>query len=168
MAKDNQTLKVRKRFNVPPGAAWDVPPEAKYVRLQPGQERNDSLSLTVPVPQYSVFYDEESGIGEHAKRLVLEIGFYNEDLPGMIRGILEVAEKLKSAGLDLADENSDITLSYFKGLWIDFFLGGSSRFNERNKDTSEQVEFQYVSGNLDSESVLYITVDGVSIPYKPY
>ncbi len=165
---DDQTLLIRRRFDIPAHVLWSQLPSARYVRLLPGEERTESLSLVIPLIHNirSLFADYPEITTEYVKRLVLEIGFYNEDLPGMIRGILAVAEKIKSAGIDLLKENPDITLLYFKGSWLDHYFGGLSSFNEANKNENDGIEIPYHEQILMGEQVLRVTVDGVYISYE--
>ena len=97
-------------------------------------------------------------------RLVLEIGYYNEDLPELIRSILEVAEKLDCTGFDSKEAySSDIFKRYFKGLLISHQFGPLSRFNEEHKDVSEEFITSVTFGFL-GEGVLKIAAEDVSIP----
>lgn len=166
LSEDGQTLLIRKRLDVPTEVVWMECPTGRYVRLRPGQERVESFSLTVPVHPSRVFASGRS-TADHARRLVLEIGFYNEDLPGMIRGVLEVAEKLNCARLEPIEYETAIFKRYFNGIWIEHLFGGLSGFEEYTyKDGSEQILIPYTWQFFKGERFSQIVIDGVYIPYE--
>jgi len=164
IAQDDQTLMIRRRFEVPTYLLYYEPPEGQYFRLRPDEERAESLSLVVPVQRDFVF-SGGFGTSKYARRLVLEIGFYNEDLPGLIRGILEEAEKLGGTTLNLDNRNTSIIERYFKGMLITRYFGGLSGFEEYYQDSDKQLRIPYMHQALESEQVLRLEVDGVYIPY---
>jgi hypothetical protein len=167
LSEDEQTLLIRKRLDVPTDVEWGSCPNGHYVLLRSGQERTESLSLAVPVHPRRLFASGEA-VSDHARRLVLEIGFYNEDLPGMIRDILEMAEKLNCARLESSEYRTPFFIRYFKGIWIAHQLfGGLSGFEEYTyKEGSEEINIPYTWQNFGGEQVLRIEVDGVYIPYE--
>jgi hypothetical protein len=164
LAEDAETLIIRKRLDVHPEVIWSAIPEGRYLRLQPGQEKTESLSLDLPVYPQLVYISKRAN-AEHARRLVLEIGYYNKDLPGLIRSIIEVTERLGCASPDLnEDYNSDIFRCYFPGLLIPLQFGTLSYFDETYNDVSEQFLTAYTD-ELLGEQVLQATVEGVDVPY---
>jgi hypothetical protein len=173
LAEDVKTLVIRKRLDLPwPPAILEIPLEdylGRYLRLQPGQEKIDSISLTVPVLSHLLNAIPRTFVEQAiASRLVLEIGYYNEDLPELVRSILEVAEKLDCTGFDIGEgRSSDIFRRYFKGLLISHQFGPLSRFNEEHKDVSEEF-LTFVTRGFLGEKVLQIAVEDVSISYKGY
>lgn len=164
LAEDARTLVIRRLLDVSPEVLWVAIPIGRYVRLRAGQERTESLSLTVPVRPQLVYIGERAN-AEYATRLVLEIGFYNEDLPGLIRSIIEVAERLGCAPLTVKDYDSDTMRRYFSGLLIEGRFGGLSQFDESHKDVSEEFLTAYTD-RLLGEQVLRILVDNLYIPYQ--
>jgi len=164
LAEDAQTLIIRKRLDVSPEVVWASPPGGRYVRLQAAQEYSESLSYALPVHPV-LAYITERAYAESAKRIVLEIGFYDQDLPGLIRSIIEVAERFGCANVELEDYESDIMRCYFKGLLIKGRFGGLEYFDEHHPDGSEQFITVYTD-QLLGEQVLQISVDGLYIPYK--
>jgi len=166
LSEDEQSLLIRRRLDVPTDVVWTQCPYGRYVLLRSGQERTESLSLAVPVTPRLMF---AGGLAtsDHARRLVLEIGFYNEDLPGLIRDILEMAEKLNCAHLDPSEYRTAFFMHYFKGIWIAHKLfGGLSQFEEYTyKEGSEEINIPYTWQKFNGEQVLRIEVDGVHIPY---
>ncbi|MDT8300526.1 MAG: hypothetical protein RQ760_03515 [Sedimentisphaerales bacterium] len=133
------------------------------------QERIESLSLEVPVISQRVYmFPSKLAVSDHARRLVLEIGFYNEDLPGMIREILEIAEKLNCTHLESSEYYTDLFQRYFKGIWIAHrFFGGLSGFEEYTyQEGNEEIVIPYSWQRFGGEQVLRIEVDNVHIPYE--
>jgi hypothetical protein len=171
LAEDEQSLLIRRRLDVPTAWYWSSAVYGRYVLLRSGQERNESLSLAVPVDPRRVFASELTA-SDHARGLVLEIGFYNEDLPGTIRDILEMAEKLNCAHLDHSEYETAFFIRYFEGIWIARELfGGLSAFEKYvYQEGSEEIEIPYSRQKFSGEQVLRIEVDGVHIPYEeaPY
>jgi hypothetical protein len=163
LAEDAQTLVIRKRLDVSPEVVWAAIPIGRYVRLRPGQGYAETLSYALPV-RPALAYIGERANAESAKRLVLEIGFYDQDLPGLIRSIIEVVERLGCANVELEDYESDIMRHYFKGLLIKGRFGGLEHFDESHQDVSEQF-ITACTDQLLGEQVLRLEVDGVSIPY---
>ena len=166
LSEVEQSLLIRRRLEVPSILYWPQCPYGRYVLLRSGRERTESLSLDVPV-QPRRLYASGQAISNNAKRLVLEIGFYNEDLPGMIRDILEMAEKLNCAHLDYSEYRTDFFKRYFKGIWINQIFGGLSGFEDFTyKEGSEEINIPYTWQNFNGEQFLRIGVDGVHIPYQ--
>ena len=167
MPEDEQTLLIRRRLDVPTVLVWAVHPQGRYVLLRSGQEQNESLSLDVPVKHQHGFSSGRT-MSDHARRLVLEIGFYNEDLPGMIRDIIEIEEKLNCVQLQPVEYENPLFIYFFKGIWIAHkFYAGLSNFDEHvYQEGNEEITIPYTWQNLGSEQVLRIEVDGVHIPYE--
>ena len=166
LAEDAQTLVIRKRLDILPEVVWAAPPKyGRYVRLQPGQEYTDSLSRALPVRPVRVYIDERAN-AEFASRLVIEIGFYNEDVLERIRSIIEVAERFHCASVEFTDFESDIMRRYFKGLLIKGLFGGLPHFDEVYTDTNVSELLIGATYQLIGEQVLQIEVDGVHIPYE--
>ena len=170
LSEDEQSLLIRRRFDVPTTVYWAALPYGRYVLLRSDQERTESLSLDVPVDPRR-FFATELAISDRARRLVLEIGFYNEDLPKLIRDILEMEEKLNCARLEFNSNYPRAFFArYFKGIWISQLFGGLSGFESfAYKEGSEEIKIpysHYTRQNFNDEQVLRIEVDGVHIPYE--
>jgi len=161
LAEDGLTLLIRRRLDVP-FQVWAELPCGRYVRLRPGEERVESLFLSLPVYRRSVFWGGRGGRRsqgtEYAIRLDIEIGFYEEDLPRIVRDFLAEGEKKISD----TSPNDDLAIV------IKDFFGGLLGFNGCNEglNMSEQVLIHYSGQTLKGEQVLRITVDGLHIPYK--
>jgi hypothetical protein len=164
LAEDAQTLVIRKRLDISPEVEWAAIPIGRYVNLYPGQEYTEFLSCALPVRPALVFIPEQSN-AESAERLVIEIGFYDQDLPDLIRSIIEVVERFGCDNVELEDYESDIMRHYFKGLLIKGRFGGLEYFDELHQDVSEQFITTYTD-QLLGEQILRIEVDGVHIPYE--
>ncbi len=78
---DARTLVIAKRLEAPLQLKYVRPPdiEGRYVRLRPGRERIQTVSLGVPVKRYTLFTSSGPRV-DCATRFLLRIGFYEEDL----------------------------------------------------------------------------------------
>jgi len=167
IGKDAQTLVIRRRFDLPIGGILERIPTSRYVRLRAGEERSESLSLNVPVRYRNLFAHENTN-PKLARRLAIEIGYYDEDLPEMILHILEVGEKLDCAysyGV-LDSDDIEIYQRYYGGLIIQSSFNQRSDFSESINAGGDVVIIPYMYPVLKGEKFLQIEVDGVSIPYK--
>lgn len=167
LAKDAKTLVIRKRFYLPKERIIsEFPLRSRYVPLCAGEERTEFWSRPVPIRPLTWFGPEQAN-AEYASRLVLEIGFYDEDLPGMILHIVEVAEKLScDINMRVLDSNDiEIFDRFFGGFAIEsaFYNDGLLR---ETVEGSKSVMIPYMRQVLHGEQVLRWTVDGVSIPYE--
>jgi hypothetical protein len=171
LSEDEQTLLIRKRLDVPTIVYWPALPYGRYIRLRSDKERTESVSLDVPVGPWRLCADGlELPKSDLARRIVLEVGFYNEDLPKLIRDILEMAEEFDCARFENNSKYSATFFArYFKGAWIAQLFGGLSGFEENAyKEGSEEIRIPYSTysrENFGVEQVLRIEVDGVHIPY---
>jgi hypothetical protein len=170
--KDDKTLVLRIRSDLPmrTAIAMNYPPlRSRYVRLGSGQEKVEFVSLDVPIQPYRIS-EGESGNAKYAKRLVLEIGFFNEDLPGLILQIVELADKLNcDLSIGFPDSNDlRIVDRFFAGRNIAQAFNYLIGFSESVMSASGDGEFtiHYLGPVLNGEQVLHATIDGVSIPYK--
>ena len=93
-SEEGRTLTIRKRT----GLAWDVMTdaiEARYVRLKAGTTLNGSL--VIPLPARSQAIVSSRGVvsaGDRIQRIVLEIGYYQGDLPAMLLDAPHMSEVL--------------------------------------------------------------------------
>jgi hypothetical protein len=154
ITEDGQTLIVRRRFEALEGF-WYIPPESRYVRLRPGETRIESSTLTLPVETIYNF----SGKEDYATRLVVEIGYYPYDLPGLIRDILDVAEKMDWQRLYQIEYDHRIVEQYFTGLRIAQWFGGSIQI------FGDEIRIPWMGETRLGEQVIRATVNGVAIPY---
>ncbi len=155
---DGQTLFLRRWFGVPMigrGNAID----GRYVRLRAGENQTESISLSIPVRLFPGYVGGPGAQGL-AKRIVIEIGYYSGDLPGMILGILEEEEKI-------IDKKPVVYPIY--PTTIREWFGGLLVFNDKNetlRQRDEEILIPYTDQMLKGEQVLRLTVDDMYIPYK--
>jgi hypothetical protein len=167
---DARTLVIRRRFNLPieDGVSWEFPfYQARYVRLPSGEQRVESFSCAVPVVPRPVFGGLHAN-AECAERLVLEIGFYDEDLPGLILCIAQMAEMLGCDTSVFVDQNNAELADRFFGGWriarsLELDATG---FRESVVSNGSELRVPYMGLSLNGEKVLCIRVAGTSIPYR--
>lgn len=163
LTQDRQTLLIRKRLEVPSTAIWNRPPfPGTYVHLGPGEDRPESLLIDLPVAQQTVFAGlDTSKTRLTVRRLAVEIGYYDEDLPALVRRIFEATDKFASEDWDI---DGSIYRTYFRGFVVRSALSG---FGIINKDPygEGRVLVDYSRGALTGEKVLKLEVSGLAIPY---
>ncbi len=168
LTSDKQTLLIRKRLDVPSTAMWRMGlPAGTYVRIVPGASLADSVRIAVPVSPRFLYAGPDVDTTEFAqpvRHLAVEIGYYDADLPAIIRSIIAVAEK---SGLTIWDIPPGSLDTYFKGFRLRAVLGD---FDSVNKDPYGQgrVSIRYSGQALTDEKVLRVDINDVSIPYKGY
>jgi hypothetical protein len=164
---DAKTLVIRRRFDLPMIYGVDTSKifQSSYIRLRSGHEKVDSVSLDVPVePQR--FFGQLLGNAENAIRVALEIGFYDEDLPGMILQIVEVAEKINC---DLGVSSlgiQKISDRFFGGWAVAKIFKYNDFFRESVTSGGDEVRIPYMGQVLHGEQVLRLVVNDVLIPYR--
>jgi hypothetical protein len=159
LCEDDETLLVQRRLDVPAEGARDQP-MGLYVRLPSGEARSEPMSLSLPVRHRRVI----SGGGprrplECATRLVLEIGYYLDDLPAFVLSLLDKAEAAARADSASCPPSTADILKY---------TGGSRFFVMRSEgvvDRDSEVVIPYTWQALKGERLLRLVVEGVSIPY---
>jgi hypothetical protein len=161
MAQDGATLLIRRRFDVPKAGYLAALPSARYVRLPKGDNREESLLLPLPVRPYRVLLGAQRPVWviEYAKHISLELDFYSGDLPGMIFGLLEEAEK-DPQKKHVGD----------RGYPTDVigWLHSSVYFNTINaglQDRERQVIIPWTNQTLKGAQAIRTMADGVNIPY---
>jgi hypothetical protein len=170
MDTDSRTLVLRRRFGMPGRL---IPhernnPAGRYVRLRAGQERAESISIALPVTLGNLFLGE-FGNAKYAERLVLEIGYYDENLPALILEIVELAEHLDiNLGVGYHGFSQDVRYRFFGGPIIAFLFKSDLGFgpNVRSAEANGEMWMFHMGGIHMGEKVLRIEVDNVSIPYE--
>ncbi len=175
--RDRRTLVIRQRIEVPTSSITVSTPAVvlyagQFIRLAPGQERRESLLLDLPVQReilFTDFGDRQQGPGQ-AGRLALEVGFFDGDLPGTIRAVLEVANKLRCADLTYADigyENMETFLCYFRGLNLQDAFAASSIFDSLWSEGEDEILIPYQWPTpVIGERFLKVSIEGVDIAYR--
>ena len=171
LCDDSQTLSIRRLYNVRDQGRLERPITSRHICLQAGEEKTEFLSLDVPIRPL-IWFGPEKTNAEFAKRLVLEIGYHNEDLPGTILSIVGIAEKFgydTSIPIEISDE--DNLFSYFEGLLITKIFNLNADFRESVIGGGPQIIIPYIQTTkgqriFKSEKILRIEINSVSIPYK--
>ena len=159
MDKDERTLRIRQCLDVPTRMFFNMF-YGRYVRLRAGKTQPESVSLTLPIyPHHGLEGGRRARGLEYATHLVIEIGYYSGDLPGMIRNILEKAEKI---GDEIGDDADD--LRYIKTSFGGFFY--FNKCQEYLTQRDEEILLPYTHQALKGEKILCATVDGLRIPYE--
>ncbi len=158
MEKDNKTLLIRKRLDLPMMYTSLHNLNGRYVVLRGGETRTESVTLAVPVYPECVFWGGRQPRGlEYATRLAIEIGYYPGDLAGMIHGIVEQADRVDSKSKSRVDK---LIKNYFKG---------PLHFNKENeilRQRDEEILIPYTDKNLKGEQVLRTIIEDLHIPYE--
>lgn len=157
MEKDGRTLLIRRRLDVPFSGGGNIV-HGRYVLLHAGQTQTESVALTIPVYSEHGFAGKRNAEGlEYATRLSIEIGYYTEDLPGMIRGILEKADKI---GNKINTRDEEVIRFYFKGSLY------YNKISEILKQRDEEILVPYTYQWFKGEKVLHAIVENLRIPYE--
>jgi hypothetical protein len=165
LSADLKTLQIRRSLDVQTSRIWRYgPPTGRYVRLLPGEDLTESLVLNLPVESSFVYATKSTEVTKYASCIALEIGYYDEDLPALVRSIIQEAEKFSST----FNANFTIKIDYFRGLVVKTIFGSLEDFDSLNKDpyNDGNVLIPYSEQALTGEKVLQIYIDGVSIPYQ--
>jgi hypothetical protein len=135
LTQDRETLLIRKRLYVPNdgirvAGPWGMP-IGKYTRLKSGESHAEQLLINLPVkPVFEFAAPDKDEVVQIVKRLAIEIGYYDEDLPALIHSILKVADLFTIVGRGPALD-ARIVGTYFPGLAVKSALAG---FDTTNKD----------------------------------
>jgi hypothetical protein len=157
---DLQTVKVRIRHDVPRYVASPRSHRGHYVRLRPGYDRTELLSLPLPVQSPWVYGDATVQDLAYAKCLALEISFYSSDLPGVVCALDEKAKKLIDKNFQ---KDSDLFRFGTAGFFNFYTLNESVMLRSRDE---EIFMIPYTYQVFKEEKVLRIAVDGLNIPYS--
>ncbi len=169
---DGKTHLLRRRLDLQQTDGWEHLPRGYYLRLRPGEERTNLYSLSIPIPYSLAMFGPRYAHGTHAERLVIEIGYYDEDLPALILSIADFAEQLacdvtRSSPL-FGPDPTGFRARFFAGLVIARGYNLDSWAYFRNSVTSgaDEIIVPYMWQALNGEKVLRIEIDPVSIPYE--
>ena len=159
MDEDGRTLLLRRRFDVPFSGGGNMV-FGRYVLMRPGESQIESITRAVPVhPEYGFTLGKirQSRGLVHAKRVAIEIGYYNSDLPTIIRRTLEDVDRI---GTKIKSEDDVKRLGYFKG---------SLPFNalhEVLRQRDEEILLPYTYQWFKGEQVIRKVIEDVHIPYE--
>jgi hypothetical protein len=130
--RERQAFVIRKRSHVPWSFATNVP-LTRYVRLRPRGHLTEFICLPVPIQPQAVVGSEDTPVNTMAvTRIVLELGYYEGDLPGIVHRTLQA--------------RSEVEFLYFVEL------------NERWKITNDELLF-YMKPTIGGEHLLQVTTD---------
>ncbi|MEN6427047.1 MAG: hypothetical protein ABFE13_16960 [Phycisphaerales bacterium] len=165
MAEDRETLLIRRRLDVDPCKPVAAPPHGRYLRLPEGQSRSESLFLRLPVEARFFWRSPASERSACAKRLVLEIGYYSGDLPGMIRRIIEEPGSPQTIyGTDGIPQGVTPPLKdWFKSI---LYFNWYNWPNQNVWHRDEEIQIPWTGSTRIGERVLRIALDGLEIPYE--
>ena len=166
LSKNGQTLLIRRRLDVPSKWNFESPKRGRYDLLRSGESWTDRQSIPLPVvPIFEFAQSDASKIFTgNVRNVRLEMGYYDQDLPALMRDVLSEAEKFE--GTFMAPDS--VKLEYFRGLKArDRGLGRYTVLNPDPYDTGSVV-VPYTYQNFTGEKVLSICVNGVSIPYDGF
>lgn len=169
---DGHTLIVCKRLDVAMETSPFVDPAnlfhgrhlLTYVRLRPGEQHVESLSLSVPIQGHGLLACAQPTMDTtHVDRLLLQVGVFFGDLPADIRGMLEQA--------DAGSVSDDYPLAFYPSgpgsREVDALtLYQLNKSNQLLDDTTCHVVIPYLLRDTLKEDVLQISVDGLWIPYE--
>ena len=156
-----QTLVIRRRTDVTAEVYWGHFPIASYARLRAGQTRTESLSLSVPVHARHVFTGGRSTSSlAYARNLTLEIGYYSDDLPRVVREVVGKADKSSDA------DPEEFVISGQTGDELDpFCVRLLKAHNKDLNDQNERLIIPYSFRGLKGERFSRITVEGLHVPF---
>jgi hypothetical protein len=164
LTHDRETLLIRKRLDVPTKGVWRRPPApGTYLRIEPGAAKSEAIQIDLPAKTRSVYADiATKGVAQIVRRLAVEVGYYDTDLPALVRGIFAIADTFGLEGWTLYP---DIRRIYFRGLGV---RGALSAFYDMNKDPDNEgrVRIEYSHQALTGEKVLRMEINGIAIPYR--
>ncbi|MBC8470933.1 MAG: hypothetical protein H8D56_15785 [Planctomycetes bacterium] len=159
MDKDERTLLMRRRFDVPFSIGGDIA-SGRYVVMRNGETQIESISLVLPVhPKYEFASNQKIQGLEYATRLAFEIGYYMGDLPEMVRRIIEEDEKNPRKIPPTDGYYPDTVSGWFGG------LVGFNKLNELLRSRDNEVLIPYTERAFTGERILHVTVDNLHIPY---
>lgn len=159
LAEDNQTLQISRRLEIESQVKPYIIHCGRYIRIQAGQIRAESLLLPLPIQSRIKYRPFRKSDILNTKRLSLQIGYYSGDLPDVIRGILEKAEDDK----ENANRNFDLIRQH---------IGSSLVFNWLNslctngRHAGEEIIIPWIQNRVLGEKALELTLDNVNLPYK--
>jgi len=158
MEKDNRTLLIRRRLDVPFGGGNGIP-YFRYVLLRSGQTLTESVKSCLPFHTQYGFGDglrrQARGL-EYATRLAIEIGYYTDDLPERIRSVLEKADKINTAKSD-----DDVKIKYYFRNSLYY-----NKISEILRQRDEELLIPYTYQWFKGEQVIRKVAEDVHIPYE--
>lgn len=161
LGDDEQTIYIRRRIDVPLCVFFEGPVYTGYARLRAGMKRTESLSFPLPLNRFSVFGGDSPKSPSVVRRIIIEIGYYKEDLPKTMEGILDVAVEF---GRLINDSDDRVLIKrFFPGLFLRAWSFSDSVYYYDNKD-GVYIPYTDSPTLFRDERTLQITVEGTNIP----
>jgi hypothetical protein len=163
LTSDGKTLLIRKRMDVPSKVIWHRdPPPGTYVCLNSGADQTESLRMDLPIVPQFLYAAQDAPVNCTVRRLALEVGFYDEDLPALIRDIAEIANTFSNGTWSL---DSQVMRTYFRGMAARYALMYYTNKSSDAYGEGGRVYIHYSYQALTGEKVLRAEINGVSVPY---
>jgi hypothetical protein len=169
--QNNQTLCIHRRLDVLPKYESGYEPCGRYVRLRAGEERHESLSFRLPVNVRLLRTAQQKLQNPtFAQRLVLEIGYYNGDMTGMIREALTEAENVSVKELDnnlkINDKHNldELSLNTVYGGLLGFNISNEVLMPRNIRSRDDELLLRYTDPPLYGGNIFQIKVDHLQIP----
>ena len=159
MEEDGQILLLRRRLDVPFSGGGNMV-FGRYVLMRPGESQIESITRAIPVhPEYGFTLGKirQSHGLVHARRVAIEIGYYNSELPVTIRRTLEEADRI---GMKPRNDDDRTRFFYFRGSL--YFNALSEVLRQRDEEIFLPYTYQWFKG----EQVVRKVVEDVRIPYE--
>jgi hypothetical protein len=163
LTSDKQTLLIRGRQDIPTNTIWDHGlPRGTFVRVPSHTVFMNSMDIALPVSPYFLFAVQGGTLFDlTARRLAIEISYFDEDLPAMIHDICAVANRFPP--VTSWDVPSSTLATYFPGLGV---RNTMMNFDALNPDPYGQGRVYIYYPTSLVEKVLHADVNGVCIRYK--
>jgi len=160
MADDDETLLVRRRLDVPINGFGEHA-YGSYIRIPKADRLKETILIPLPIRPVRIIMPPQRNekVVKHVKQIMIEIGFFSGDTPGMILHMLEEAERnLQKKHVDDIGYPTDVigwlvSSVIFNGL------------NERVPDRNEQIVIPWTNQAIEGEQVLRATVENLHVPY---
>ena len=166
--EDAYTLIIRRRFDLSDEYGMrEFPLKGRYVPLRVGEELTGLCSYSIPIRPVTLFESERAN-AEFAGLIVMEIGFYDENLPELILRIVDVADRLGcDFRMGVVGGNIDIFDRFFSGWAVQktFYHDNGNPLRE-TVEAGEEVLIPYMRKVLHGEKVLRLEINSLSIPYQ--
>lgn len=164
LTEDEKTLLIRKRVDVPSSGIPHHTVLGVYKRIRPGEYLSDAIHREVPVDPFFLYSSSiQPTLTKKVRRVALEIGYYTEDLPELVRSIVTQAKDIGARSRDL-EIDLPLQFIYFRGVHVYSNLFNFDSINKEPYETG-RVLLPYSHQAFTGEKVLKLEINGVSIPY---
>jgi hypothetical protein len=158
---EERTLLIRRRVGTLANIIWSGgTPDGRYVRLPHGQVREEGLRFTLPVRPRTVYAhtQEATGALAYADRVLVDIGYYDEDLPRLIRTILAEAECSTSSFAFIPTLGGELDVETLYRL---------NRYNKDLNDPDEPVTIPHIPYRAPNRELsIQLAAEDLRIPFE--